>query len=595
MASFQAPNGQLVDVPDQYDPKTGENLALKTVQQQAPELSPVQIMVDPTSKQNVITPADKVNDALKLGLIPQDQYKNDQLAAQSKQKVQSGDIGYDSSKGSSLIGGLSKGLSANTLPVLSGIYGAAKNIVTGSDQSASEAYLNDRNAAQSVQTAQEKSNPITFGTGDIVGGSTLLAPAGGSIGALAKAGALYGAGSNVGSDLSKGDLSNLGTNAISGAGEGAIGGVVGGLVGNAASGALKLAGNAISHAISPEAKQAFKLAASGEDLTNPEIQQKVINASVDYHNVLANNVEQIQKTLGQQKGDILSALDDLGVDHTPLINSIDDNIGQLKALSEKTGNSKELSSLDNAQKILTESKLTLAKNPDSATAIDKIKQDIGDEIYNQLPDAPLHRNVKNILQNVRSDAQHYLESQSDNLKGTNVGYKDVTDALNSTGLDQIVPSPSEMTSLGSLVPSDSALTKYNNLLSFNRNIQDNSSISPEVKSNLGGIVSDLQSIAQKSKTAKTIQGSVGHLNPLKSTTQAPIAAMLGNQINNASNLIKPITDTINGIPRDIYNNLPIQLQNAIQTSPTIAQQIIKALPTGAITTQLPNLGNNNGQ
>lgn len=551
MASFQSPDGQLIDAPDNYDTKTGENLAYKSVIADHPELKPIRVMVDPSNpQQSVVAPLDQLDKAGKLGLIPKEQFDVQQSAKQSEAKVKSGDIGYTPSQAETIPSQFAQGALAEGLPIVQGAISSAFGLGSGD-------YNTEKQAYQSVLAAQHKAHPISSTLSNIAGGAAAIGATGGSntLAQVVPRAAAYSGLSAANTDLSTGDTTNIGSDIAKGAGIGALGGAAG-------VGLSKLASSAINY-ISPSVKDAFQRGlSSGVNLGEEGTRQAATTEAINIPSKLTNVMETLQKEIGSQKGHIIGAMDDIGgINHEPIVNSIKNAEQQLTSLYHETGFSSQKKAFQEALSALSESEETLTKNPSSAKALDTIKQVLGNDfIYNDSSLVSSNPATKNILNGVRSDIQHYLESSSENLSGVNVGYKDTLDALNAKGLEKIVPNLSDIESLGSEAPSLHAINKFNNLVEYNNNIQSNRFLNPEMKSDLNSMIDSIVDTAKNSKLARTIQNT-HTINPLaNNAARMKTANMVGSNI------------------APYYNNLPQSLQNAIQSTPEIGNILSKAVP-----------------
>lgn len=555
MALFQTPDGKTVTIPDDYDPKTGENNAIKQVQQNSPELQLVHRMVDPQKPdQSIIVPQDSYMHAAKNGLVPKEQYDAEQSAKQSEEKVKSGDINYNPSKTETIPSQFAQGALAQGLPIVQGVLSGLSD-----PANFSSAFNNEKEATQSALTNQQKTNPITSTLSNIAGGAAATAPLMGGSGALGVAanaagvGAGYGGVSSGLSDISQGTNQNLGSDIAKGAGVGAAGGLIG-------AGVAGIAGKAIN-AISPGVRGAFQEGlSSGQNLSNSTASKTAVDNAAGLPSKITDVIETLQKDIGSQKGHIIGAMDDMGgVDHTPILDSIENAKQQILPLYAQTGFSSQRDAFREALAALSQSKKTLLKNPDSAKALDSVKQVLGNDfIYNDGSLVSSNPATKNILNGVRSDIQHHLEASSENLGGVNAGYKDTLDALSAKGLDKIVPTLSDIESLGSESPSLTSINKLNNLVQYNSSIQSNRFLRPEVKNDLNSVLNSIVDTAQNSKLARTIQGSQT-INPLA---------------NNAARM-----KTANSIGANLspyYNQLPDSIKNNINQFPSIGSTLTKA-------------------
>jgi hypothetical protein len=332
MALFQMQNGQVLEEPDNYDPDTGENLAVKNIMnlaaQKGVQMTPVVSFDHPDPKHpKIIATQDEIPQLLKLGLKPTAQVEAENKAKVAQSKLASGDTdfsagafndpdhkatpGYQSGLNDTVDSKVGNALSFHSSPQVAGVLGAVKGFLQGKNDSLSDMYDNDKNAQQAVLNAQQAQHPLASDLSDMVGTSLSALPGGGlSLGRqLAINGALSGVSSAneaVNQDKSLGQVAKEGA-------YGVAGGVGGTLLGTGATNVLSDVGNIVKKvapAFIPEG--APKLAKAGfnnlEDYTNTPLREMSENNLADTQKNMSSTFEDIRKGLGTQKEDELENL-----------------------------------------------------------------------------------------------------------------------------------------------------------------------------------------------------------------------------------------------------------------------------------------------
>jgi hypothetical protein len=566
MALFQSPQGQYVNVPDQYDPKTGENLAIS----QAKDAGLTQQVVSMREKDDspwVAVPAEKAGQLSQKGWKSSDQVDSESAAKQSEDNVTSGQAalgknGEEPSKTESALGGIAKGFTAGYAPQINGAVEAGQSLLRGGNESPVNAYRRGRDAFKSAQSAQQSSNPVSFGAGELggaigsIGAGGIGAKAagiglGGLVGA-ATGGAAYGAASGAADssgDLTKGDIGQVAADTSKGAVYGAAGGAAGYGVGKLAG----LGASALKGVISsPEGSAAYEAGKAGQSLLSPEARQGAVQEAVQLPSSIEKSLDGIKQSVGQQKGDLLKSAPEL--DHSPLLDSIE---GSLKRMSNSDGtvniadftkdrSPQTIKAFQSLQDQLVGARQTLLDNPNDPEAIDAVKK----AMYSasESPEIAASHDAKLQAAGISSNARLMLENHIDGLKSTNQGYKDITQGLNGSGADNIIPSASDIQTLGSR-GSDFGATmqagqKLSNLQNLHKQILMNDGLPQDLKDEFTSLVN---SIGTKSRTGVVAQQmerapDKGGLTGLTQFARPAISNAVGQGMGKLGQWANQITD-----------------------------------------------------
>lgn len=680
---FLNPSGEVISFPSEYNEK-GEDLTLKKVLERHSDLTPVYIMsnkdsINSENYKEFPVKYHEVARALKLGLKPVEQREAEKSAQEAHEKVQRGDINYKPGKLETGETSFAQGITFNSVPTIAGTVEGVKRLAKGG--SFDTGFKEGREASQSVITAGEKENPITATVAKTLGATFPLATTPSGIIPAATSGALYGGISEAQQSANKGKtIEEVGKEGLKGS---ALGGAIGGgtaLIPSAlgvVGSAIKGGGELIKKRIPEATREAFKRAFEGDNLADPEIRNQARTIAADYTNVFKNTIDDLRRSFGKQKGELLnkspklenkllinsienadSKLNDLikekgyhlqvqkakepiiresqnhinslkeqlehhqnvmdnietqlnKIQETPLEldnpfakeqiknlskmykdsqreynrldrlidKSTDDLHSQLKNIEENPAHkSTEVKDLFEAKKLLNHAKYELETRPNSTHAIDSVKQTLGNKIFNE---GFLKKNYygKEIIDQVREDAQKALEGHIPELGGTNRAYKEIIEAQDpQDAYEAILLTPPEIESIGSDVPSATALLKLKNANELNKSIQENPFSPQSTKDTFNTLLQDLNEITERANIAKKIQSGKGILG-----------AKLGNYLNPEKNALtkgiqqlnKSASKGINGVSEVYFNKLDPKIQKLIETSPKFAKKYIKKFPEAA--------------
>lgn len=239
MAIFKDSEGEMVEIPDDYDVKTGENKAYKVAEALGKRTG------FPLTMENEVIPMD-VKEEGKFEYVPRAQ-----VAQRLKEGWETPEL-YNSrktanetfgqyvkpesfDKSDSFQTGIASGASLGFTPALAGIQHAITN--KQKDESILDAYRRGREGYKAYERSAAEQNPYSYGAGQVTGGvGTGIATAGvpvigaaaGGLSGLVRSGAvmggLAGAG-NSNADLTKGEFSKFGNDVLQ---DTALGGALGG-------------------------------------------------------------------------------------------------------------------------------------------------------------------------------------------------------------------------------------------------------------------------------------------------------------------------------------------------------------------------------
>lgn len=558
MADFLDSSNEIHSFPSEYDPNTGEDLSLSKPKQMGLDLTPVRVMQAPDGRVIPVKYSD-VQEATKLGLKPTEQVEAENAAQKSRNKTASGDIGYTPNKTESFWGNAANAATANTLPQVEGLIGGVKSSLNGG--SFGSGFEGSKQAAQAVQTARERTNPITSELGSILGSGTTLAATGGvsNIPSMVAAGAGLGATSELENQINRDQP--LSTQSIANAG--GIGGaqaLIGGIAGKGIQKLGNIANKAGTGFISQPVKEGFTEGLQGGELANPDVNRQVFKTGAVGARNFNDLTSGIKSEIGKTKGDLLNQIGP--VDTNSIRDLINEEQQNIYNKYQDTAFSREKDSLNNTYNLFDEAKDTLKADPNNPVALDKVKQILQDVQYSDIKPIKQSRDALQSVHNVRNGIMNYLQDQSEKLGGTNAGYKNIAEAEDADALHSIQFTPQEVTSLGTNNPSASAIAKLDNAQQLNTKLQNNPAISNDIKSRFNDALNNLSEIGRKANLATTV--SKGGL--------PNVANQAGYLLQKTPPIVQGIARTIYGIPEGIFNNLPIEIQKAISISPDLAKK-----------------------
>jgi len=608
---FETPDKKRISRPTEYDPKTGENLTITNTLKDAPELKPIIMMRAPDSDKDIRVPLDKVHYALTQGFKSLDQLDAEQSAQQSKSKLLAGDLGdYHPSKTKSALLGAANEASFNVEPQVVGAAKGIANVLQGGNYQ--PAYEQGKLEEEAVNKSAQKENPNSYLAGQIVGGGAQMAGGGmAKLPAIAEKVAPYtfgtvgrniAGGSVLGAAGGAGDAANQDLDVEEGALKGAESGALGSAVGLAGGKALQYAGKGLKglyhSVVAPEATQGLSAGLKGENFNQPQVREEALNKAADLTGDIRDTIDEVRSLVGKQKSEHLQSLPP--VDHSSLTDIFNKNIDALTEMESKTGNKERLNAIEQAKEHLKGAISTLKKNPNSAIAVDEVKQDLASPIYDtqgNYVSKSGNTNVKkvsDILESSRSDVQNFLENLlPDKLKGTNQAYKTILEAQNpQEAYDAVIPELGQIEGLTKGKRSLVIRKRLNNLADFNEDIQKNDQLPDSIKNKLNDKVSEIEDVIKRGSLANSIENASGR-NPLDAGFQAKLGSAIGSELSPATNQVvnstvkagqgigtgaKVVGNTIYGVAKEVYDHLGPRTQQLIRTSPEFAAKLVKSLP-----------------
>lgn len=569
MVLFSSDDGKIIEQPDNYDPNTGENLAINDfvskVTQKGGNVTPVNIFQDEKGNHVAVKHGDEKR-FLDLGLKPLEQIKNEELSQKSHEDLLKGKIGYTPSKTESFIGSAASGASANITPQVSGALEGVRSLSKGG--SFGSGYHQGKDIAQALQANRETENPISSTLGNIVGSGITTAAIGGISSipkmALANAG-LGGISEGVGAVNKDKNVYETEQAAQEGTLTGGVVGAAGGYLGKGVQKVAESLGKAGYEFIPQSIRQAFRDGLFKNNLANSEINKDEFKVGATYAKKIADTSRKLKNDVGQAKSDILHEVGPVSYDD--VFNLIDNEQENLVKDFYGTKYSHEKESIDNALNLLEETKGTLKLHPNDPVLLDKTKQKIGDIQYDDVKPIKKSKDALDSIHRVRSGIAKHLEdaaekitlpdSEISGLGKTNEAYKNLVDIEEADKLHNIDFTPSEIISLGSSNPSASAVNKLDNFKILNDKIQNNIAVSNEIKQDYNTLLNDIETAASRATNAKNVaKGGLPNL-----------ANQIGYGISQTPLPLQTVGKLIFGVPQQIYKNLPVETQKMMELYP----------------------------
>ncbi len=612
LTTFIDKSNNIVQFPSRFDPGTGKDLLIDEVKQKIPDLTPIKVMQDKQGNQ-VPIPYDRIKEFVDLGLKPVEQVQAEQSAQQSKQNLLSGKIpGYIPSKSTSYLAGLGESSSSGLEPQAVGAYEGLKSLATGGDFT--PAYQQGRDIEVGLNKAAQNTNPKSYLGGQVSGG--VMQALGGNAAQLGAKTALTGVqplssaidtiaskipfqsfgkqavGQGIQGAVSSGmeaenqGQNDVGAQALKGAEYGGLGAIGGQALGELGSLGVKGLNSGLNAAIAPEARTTLSQGLKNIDYSSPAVQEPLLNKAAGNQKLFENTIDDIRSTIGSQKNDLLNSIE--SVDHSPLKDNFQKNLDLLDDLKNKTGDPERLNAISQAQDKLKGAIKTLDLNPNSASSVDEVKQDLAAPLFDTKGNFISKsgntniNGIQSILGNSRQNAQLFLEDYLPNdLKGTNKAYQTILRAQNpQEAYDAVIPTMDDMNSLIKGNMSLGLRNKINNLHDLNSEVQQSSVLPQETKSNMQDLTDSFLNTAKQASLAQKVQNASGVMP--NASNQAKWGAKIGTYLSPQNNVLTSAAeDVYNGIPKNIYDNLPTSIQNVVKSSPSFAAQLMRSLPQTA--------------